>query len=70
MAVGARHPLIAFNINLASEDLAIAKKVARGVRGMERMIEERRAMGARGRAYVRAHHDYAVLARRFIEAVS
>jgi glycosyltransferase involved in cell wall biosynthesis len=32
--------------------------------------EARRAMGARGRAHVLAHHTYPVLARRFIEAVS
>lgn len=30
---------------------------------------EREAMGARGREYVRAHHDYKVLARRFLAAV-
>ena len=33
MAVGARQPLIAYNINLATDDLAIAKKIARAVRG-------------------------------------
>ena len=32
--------------------------------------EERAAMGARGRAFVLAHHTYAVLAQRFIDAVS
>jgi glycosyltransferase involved in cell wall biosynthesis len=32
--------------------------------------EERRAMGQRGRAYVRARHSYAVLAQRFIEALA
>jgi hypothetical protein len=31
---------------------------------------ERAAAGARGQAFVRAHHSYAVLAQRFIEAVS
>lgn len=31
---------------------------------------ERRAMGERGRAFVRAHRTYPVLAQRFIEAVS
>ncbi|MEO6658929.1 MAG: glycosyltransferase family 4 protein [Burkholderiaceae bacterium] len=35
-----------------------------------RPATERRAMGERGRAFVIAHHSYAVLARRFIEAVS
>lgn len=31
--------------------------------------EEREAMGARGRAFVREHHDYRVLARRFLEVM-
>lgn len=30
---------------------------------------ERRAMGERGRVYVREHHDYKVLARRFLEVL-
>ena len=30
---------------------------------------ERQAMGQRGRDYVVAHHDYSVLARRFLEAI-
>jgi glycosyltransferase involved in cell wall biosynthesis len=30
--------------------------------------EERRAMGEHGRAFVRAHHTYPVLAQRFAEA--
>lgn len=33
MAIGARPPLIAYNINLATEDLSIARKIARAVRG-------------------------------------
>ena len=32
-------------------------------------VEKREAMGARGRAFVTAHHSYCVLAQRFIEAV-
>jgi glycosyltransferase involved in cell wall biosynthesis len=35
-----------------------------------RSPEERAAMGARGRAFVLAHHSYAVLAQRFIDAVA
>ena len=42
-----------------SEDLA--EKLVAVARLPE---EERRAMGDRGRAYVRPHHDYSVLARR------
>jgi len=30
---------------------------------------QRSAMGERGRAFVQAHHSYAVLAERFIEAL-
>ncbi len=43
------------------------------VQGLRRLAalsaDERRAMGARGRDFVRAHHSYAVLARRFIDAL-
>jgi glycosyltransferase involved in cell wall biosynthesis len=31
--------------------------------------DERRKMGERGRRFVQAHHSYAVLAQRFIEAI-
>ena len=45
--------------------------IAAGLRQLAGLgADERRAMGERGRAFVRAHHDYAVLARRFIEALS
>ena len=45
--------------------------VAAGLRQLAALsAEDRRAMGERGQAFVRAHHSYAVLARRFIEAVS
>jgi glycosyltransferase involved in cell wall biosynthesis len=45
--------------------------VAAGLRQLAALsADERRAMGERGRQFVRAHHSYAVLARRFIEAVS
>lgn len=36
---------------------------------MATSLAERDEMGRRGRAYVLAHHDYQVLARRFLEAV-
>src|SRR6266545_5474108 len=35
MAVGARAPLIAFNVNLATGDLAVAKKIAKAVRASD-----------------------------------
>jgi len=44
--------------------------VAAGLRQLAALsADERRAMGQRGQAFVCAHHSYAVLARRFIEAV-
>lgn len=44
--------------------------VADGLRRLAALpLEERRAMGERGRAFVLANHSYPVLARRFIEAV-
>jgi glycosyltransferase involved in cell wall biosynthesis len=46
-----------------------AEAAARGLRDLAaRSPDERRAMGARGRDFVRAHHTYPVLARRFVEA--
>ena len=48
-----------------------APAIADGLRRLAALAPaERAAMGARGRAYVRRHHDWPVLARRFIEAVS
>jgi spore maturation protein CgeB len=45
--------------------------VAAGLRQLAALgADERRAMGERGRQYVRAHHSYAVLAQRFIEALA
>jgi glycosyltransferase involved in cell wall biosynthesis len=45
--------------------------VAAGFRQLAALsTDERRAMGERGQAFVRAHHSYAVLARRFIEALA
>jgi len=45
--------------DLAEKLLALARKPA----------EERRAMGQRGRAYVRRHYDYSVLAKRLVDAM-
>ncbi|MDE2093492.1 MAG: glycosyltransferase family 4 protein [Burkholderiales bacterium] len=48
-----------------------AQAVAAGLRAlMAGPAEERVAMGERGRAFVLAHHTYAVLAQRFIDALS
>lgn len=44
MAVGARNPLIAFNINLATEDLAVAKKIAKAVRGSSGGLQNVKAL--------------------------
>lgn len=44
MAVGARNPLIAFNINLATEDLAIAKQIAKAVRGSSGGLQNVKAL--------------------------
>ncbi len=45
--------------------------IAQGLRELAAMTpEQRAALGARGRAFVLANHHYAVLARRFIEALS
>ncbi len=48
-----------------------APAIADGLRRLAALTPaERDAMGARGREYVRRHHDWPVLARRFVEAVS
>lgn len=45
--------------------------VAQGLRELAaKTPDERAAMGARGRAFVLAHHTYPVLAQRFIDAVA
>ena len=44
--------------------------IAAGLRQLASLsAQERKAMGERGREFVRAHHGYAVLARRFLEAL-
>ncbi|HZF41401.1 MAG TPA: glutamate formimidoyltransferase [Blastocatellia bacterium] len=45
MAVGARAPLIAFNVNLATDDLAVAEKVARAVRASDGGLFNVKALG-------------------------
>lgn len=56
MAVGARLPLVAFNINLTTDDLSVAKKIARGVRGSDGGLLYVKALGlemkSRGQAQV------------------
>jgi hypothetical protein len=45
--------------------------VARGVLELAALpLAQRRALGARGRAHVLAHHTYPVLARRFAQALA
>ena len=47
-----------------------AEAVADGLRRLAAVpADERRAMGERGRAFVRARHSYTVLAQRFLEAL-
>lgn len=43
--VGARPPLIAFNVNLATTDVAIAKKIARAVRARDGGLQYVKALG-------------------------
>jgi len=45
MAVGARFPLIAYNINLATTDIGIAKKIAKAVRGRDGGLQHVKALG-------------------------
>ncbi len=56
MAVGARLPLIAFNINLTTDDIAVAKKIAKAVRGSDGGLQAVKALGlelkSRGQAQV------------------
>lgn len=45
VAVGARAPLIAYNINLGTRDLAVAEKIARGIRHVTGGFRYVKAMG-------------------------
>jgi glutamate formiminotransferase/formiminotetrahydrofolate cyclodeaminase len=45
MAVGARLPLVAFNVNLATDDLAVARKVAKAVRASDGGLLYVKALG-------------------------
>lgn len=45
VAIGARMPLIAFNVNLSTGDLAIAKRIARAVRGSSGGLKHCKAIG-------------------------
>src|SRR5215470_9509943 len=45
MAVGARAPLIAFNVNLATDDVAVARKIAKAVRASDGGLLNVKALG-------------------------
>jgi glycosyltransferase involved in cell wall biosynthesis len=48
-----------------------APAVAKGLAQLAALsAAERRAMGERGRAFVLAHHNYPVLAQRFLKAIA
>lgn len=57
----------ACGLTVAPEDPEAIAQAIRALREME--PAERAAMGARGRDFVRAHHDYRLLARRFLEGM-
>lgn len=44
-AIGARKPLVAFNVNLGTDDLSVAKEIAREVRGSSGGLRYCKAMG-------------------------
>jgi glycosyltransferase involved in cell wall biosynthesis len=54
-------------LSVPPEDPAAIAQAIRTVMAMPR--EEREAMGARGQAFVKAHHDYRVLAERFLQVM-
>jgi glutamate formiminotransferase / 5-formyltetrahydrofolate cyclo-ligase len=45
IAIGARNPLVAFNVNLNTADLSIAQKIARSIRGSSGGLVNVKAMG-------------------------
>lgn len=45
MAVGARNPLIAYNINLTTDDVIVARKIAKAVRGSTGGLQNVKALG-------------------------
>lgn len=47
IAVGARHVLVAFNVTLASEDLSLARSIARSLRERDGGLRTLRALGLR-----------------------
>ena len=54
-------------ISVPAEDPpAIAKAILQLI---DQPVAERQAMGLRGRDYVMAHHDYTVLAKKFLEVM-
>ncbi len=53
VAVGARKPLIAFNVNLATDDITLARRIAEAIRAASRATVPRTAL-SRGLAGVRA----------------
>ena len=46
-AIGARRPLIAFNVNLATDDVAVAREIARRVRARDGGLPSVKALGLR-----------------------
>jgi glutamate formiminotransferase / 5-formyltetrahydrofolate cyclo-ligase len=67
--VAARRPLVAFNIDLASEDVALAKRIAAEIRESPSGLPGVRALGlrVRGRAQVSTNvHDYRITPLREI----
>ena len=45
VAIGARNPLVAFNVNLSTSDLAVAQKIAKAIRGSSGGLVNVKALG-------------------------